>query len=184
MFTRNTSVFGCGVYRFVFCLSAISWKTFPDRVFTRSVKNCLSDSDVLEQNSVVFRAYIQPPPKQHTLLIWATLRHKSSYITGNSYIKCCLLVHGRTYRVERHKRSRSMWVKDESSRRKAHTASKRNTRDFHSCVLCHSYHYKQLRKDRYWAAHKSWLVFKWSYIKVYRYGAHQYSLPFYGKSRI
>ena len=64
---------------------------------------------------------------------------------------------------------------DESSRRKAHAASKGNTRDFHSCVLCHSYHYKQLRRDRYWAARKSWLVFKRSYIKVYRYGAHQYS---------
>ena len=147
--------------------------------FTHSVKNCLSDSDsqIYFNRTVLSSGLVCPPTpysttacKQHTLLIWATLLHKSSYITENSYIKCRLL--GEHTRVEREREEENQ--KHVGAKRWKHKQLQRGI----PVVLTH------VERQIYRASPNSWLVFKWSYIKVNRYGAHQYSLPFYGKSRI
>lgn len=85
LYECHVCLVGSDIYRFVFYLSLISWKSFPCRV-----KNCLCDSDLLQQNAVVFRAYVRSPLSETLSTSLHTVYHRE---TGTSNVCWCMWEH-------------------------------------------------------------------------------------------
>lgn len=107
-----------------------------------SLKNCLSDSDVLQQNTS------PPSSKQHALFnptqVFISHRKLSHRILSGA-TRENTASGGTQGGGEPNVRERREM---KAARRNARAASKRN-RDFDVCALCHSHRYKQLEDDGY-----------------------------------